>query len=119
MTPDRIRKRYTIAAGLIIGLKVVEIARQIGVSRSWASREVNSPGVRNIIAELIRENWHTIKALFSEVLGALRRAMQARTVRRHRGQIVYGGPDYRVQLEAVRTFIKLVDVAGEIGLIKL
>jgi hypothetical protein len=33
MTPDRIRKRYIIATGLVIGLKVVEIARQIGVSR--------------------------------------------------------------------------------------
>ena len=34
MTSDRIRKRYIIATGLIIGLKIVDIARQIGVSRS-------------------------------------------------------------------------------------
>ena len=39
MTPDRIRKRYIIATALIICLNVVEIARQIGVSRSWASCE--------------------------------------------------------------------------------
>ena len=119
MTPDRIRKRYIIATGLIIGLKVVEIARQIGVSRSWASREVNSPGVRNIIAELIRENWHTIKALFSKVLGALRKAMQARTVRPYRGRLIQGGPDHRLQLKAAGIFIKLVNAAGEIGLVKL
>ncbi len=29
MTPDRIRKRYIIATGFIIGLKVIEIAPQI------------------------------------------------------------------------------------------
>ena len=34
MTPDRIRKRYLIVTGLIIGLKVVDITRQIGGSRS-------------------------------------------------------------------------------------
>ena len=57
-----------IATGLIIGLKVVDIACQIGVSRSWASREANSPGVRNIIAEVIRESCQQIKALFSQAL---------------------------------------------------
>ena len=54
MTLDRTRKRYIVAASLIRGLKVVEIARQLDVSRSWASREANSVGVWNIIAELIR-----------------------------------------------------------------
>ena len=57
MTLDRIRKRYIVTASLISGLKVVEIARQIGVSRSWASREANSPGVRNIMAQPIPDNW--------------------------------------------------------------
>ena len=80
MTPDRIRKRYMIAAGLIRGLKIVEIASQIGVSRSWASREANSAGVRNIIGELIRDNWGQIRALFSQAFTMIADAMQARTM---------------------------------------
>jgi hypothetical protein len=29
------------------------VAQQLGVSRSWASREANAPGTRNLIAELL------------------------------------------------------------------
>ena len=119
MTPDRIRKRYIIATGLILGLKVVEIACQIGVSRSWASREANSAGVRNIIAELIRENWEQIQALFSQALSMIRDTMQARTVLRHKGRLIQGGPDHRVRFAAVRTFMKLVNAAGQVGLVAL
>ena len=114
MTWDRIRKRYIIAAGIIMGLKVVDIARQIGVSRSWASREVNSAGARNIIAELIRESWEQVKALFSKTLAVLSETMEARTVLRHRGRIVQSVPDHYLRLEAVMVFIKLIDVAGQI-----
>jgi len=60
----------------------------IGVSRSGASREANSAGVRNIIAELIRENWEQIQALFSQALSMIRDAMQARTVLRHKGRLI-------------------------------
>ena len=102
-----------------IGFKVVEIARQIGVSRSWASREANSAGVRNIIADLFRENWDSIKALFSQALSMIREAMQARTILRHNGRLVQGGPDHYMRLKAGSLFIKLIDVAGQIGLVKL
>ena len=54
MTVERISKRQIIAVGLVIGLKVAYIARHPGVSRSWASLEAHSAGVRNIIAEAIR-----------------------------------------------------------------
>lgn len=119
MTPDRIRKRYIVAAGLIMGLKVVDIACQIGVSRSWASREANSPGVRNIIADLFRRNWDRIKALFSQALDMLGEAMQARTVLRHKGRIIQGGPDHYVRLKAAAMFIELINAAGDVGLVRL
>jgi hypothetical protein len=32
------------------------VARQLGVSRSWASREANAPGTRLLISELFEAN---------------------------------------------------------------
>ena len=117
MTPDRIRKRYIIATCLIVGLKVVDIARQIGVARSWASREANSAGVRNIIDDAFRENWGRVREFFSQALTVIREALEARRTLRRNGRIVQGGPDYRVRFKrvrfkAVRTFIKLANVMG-------
>ena len=53
LTESRITKRYIIAGALLAGIKIAAVARQLGVSRSWASREANAPGTRNLIAVLI------------------------------------------------------------------
>jgi hypothetical protein len=39
-------------ARILADIKIAAVARQLGVSRSWASREANAPGTRNLIAEL-------------------------------------------------------------------
>ena len=53
LTEARIEKRYIIARAIIAGVKIAVVARQLSVSRSWASREANSPGTRQILAELL------------------------------------------------------------------
>jgi hypothetical protein len=37
---------------LLAGIKIATVARQLGVSRSWASREANAAGTRILIVEL-------------------------------------------------------------------
>jgi hypothetical protein len=50
-----------------------------------------------------------IERLFFQSLRAIREALQARRVYRYRGRIVEGGPDHYVRLEAVSTFVKLME----------
>src|SRR4051812_37458254 len=78
ITLARVQKRYIIAAGVIMGLKIADIARQVGVSRSWASREANSPAVRNIIGELIWSRREKIKELLMRSADAIEGALDAR-----------------------------------------
>jgi hypothetical protein len=52
LTESRIDKRYIIAGALLAGIKIAAVARQLGVSRSWASREAHAPGTRQLLADL-------------------------------------------------------------------
>jgi hypothetical protein len=81
MTPLASEKRYIIGAAVIFGIKIAHIARQTGVSRSWASREAHSPGVRNIIGQLLEKHRERIERLFDQSLTAIEEALQARRVR--------------------------------------
>ncbi len=103
MTLERIRKRYIVAASLIRGLKVAEIACQIGVSRSWASREANSPGVRAIIAEMIRDNWERDAGLVLTSFHDDRRRNAG--ANRAKAGIVDGRPDHYLRLKEVAASI--------------
>jgi hypothetical protein len=53
LTANRIAKRCIIAGAVLAGIKITTVARQLGVSRSWASREANAPGTRILIAEVL------------------------------------------------------------------
>ena len=55
MAPDPIRKRCIIETGLIIALKVIEITPHRRIALVGEPRG-QLAGVRNIIAELIRDN---------------------------------------------------------------
>jgi hypothetical protein len=112
MTPGRIRKRYIIAAAVISGIRIAHVARQIGVSRSWASREAHSPGVRNILAQLLEQHKERIERLFDQSLTVIEEAFGARRVYVRRGQIVESGPDHYARLRAVAVFVKLISACG-------
>ena len=53
MTRMRILQRLIIAEALLQGLKIAAVARRLGVSRSWASREANAPQTRLMLAALL------------------------------------------------------------------
>jgi hypothetical protein len=73
LTEARIDKRYIIAGAIIAGLNIAAVARHLGVSRSWASREANAPGTRILIADLFELCRERVKALFDQTLDVSRR----------------------------------------------
>src|SRR3954447_22853441 len=93
--------RSQIAAGVIMGLKIAHVARELGVSRSWASREANSPGVRNIIAELIWAHREKIKELLMLSAKAIEGALDARN------EYVCTGEFWKVVLTITRGWTQL------------
>ncbi len=78
LTESRIAKRYIIAGAILAGVKIAAVARQLGVSRSWASREANAPGTRNLLAELAELHGERMNELFDQTLDDIEDAMKAR-----------------------------------------
>jgi hypothetical protein len=104
MTLNRLVKRHIIAAAVIQGVAIATVARQIGVSRSWASREANSPGVRNWIAGLIAKRGEQFGWLLDRALEVVHEALGAETVVRRNDDAFVTVPDHKVRMEAVRVF---------------
>jgi hypothetical protein len=59
------------------GITATAVARQLGASRSWASREANAPGTRILIAEELNSQLERLSALFDQTLGIIKDAFQA------------------------------------------
>jgi len=83
------------------------------VSRSWASREANAPGTRNLIAELLEPYRERLDALFDQTLDVIEDAMKARQFLVVNRVLVDVGPDHYAQLEAVKMFTLWMRHAGE------
>jgi hypothetical protein len=84
------------------------VARQLGVSRSWASREANAPGTRILIAELLEPHRERMSALFDKTLAVIDDAFQSCKILVVKGVVVDGGPDHYSRLEAVKVFMLIV-----------
>jgi hypothetical protein len=97
-----------IAAAVLAGIKIATVARQLGGSRPWASREVNAPGTRWLIAELLEPHRGQLHELFSLTLDLIKDAFQARKIFVVKGVMVDGGPDHYARLEAGKVFLRLV-----------
>jgi len=78
LTANRIAKRRIIAGAVLAGIKVAAVARQLGVSRSWASREANAPGTRLLTAQLLAPHRERLSRLFDQTLDVIEDAFQAR-----------------------------------------
>jgi hypothetical protein len=74
------------------------VARQLGVSRSWASREANAPDTRHLLPELLEIG----------PLDVVEDAMKARLFSVVNRVLVDVGPDHFAQLEAVKMFTELM-----------
>ena len=108
LTESRITKRYLVAGAVLAGIKIAAVARQLGVSRSWASREANAPGTRNLLAELLEHHRERLIALFDRTLDVIEDAMKARQFLVANRVLVDLGPDHYARLEAVKVFTALM-----------
>src|SRR3954466_15463133 len=52
----RLMKRIVIASAVLQGVKIAQVARDLGVSRSWASREAHHPETQRFIARLKKQD---------------------------------------------------------------
>jgi hypothetical protein len=87
---------------------VAAIARQLGVSRSWASREAIAAGTRLLIAQVFEPHREQLKELFSLTLDLIKDAFQARKIFVVRGVIVDGWPDHYARLEVAKMVVQLL-----------
>ena len=90
------------------GIKIAAVARQLGVSRSWASREANAPGTRNLLAELLEPHRKRLNELFDQTLDVIEDAMKARKFLVVHRVLIDAGRDHFAWLEAVKTFTALM-----------
>src|SRR3954463_753613 len=66
----RLMKRIVIAAAVLQGVKIAQVARDLGLSRSWASREAHHPETQRFICRLKKQDPET-------AVGSLQRALEA------------------------------------------
>src|SRR4051794_4812371 len=66
----RLMKRIVIAGAVYHKIKIAQVARDLGVSRSWASREAHHPETQRFIARLKKQD-------LAVAAGSLQRALKA------------------------------------------
>src|SRR4051812_22721727 len=64
----RLMKRIIIAGAVLQGVKIAQVARDLGLSRSWASREAHHPETHRFIARLKKQDPETAAAFFRRAL---------------------------------------------------
>jgi len=97
-----------LAAALLAGIKIVAGARQLGVSRSWASREANAPSTRLVIAELLDSQRERLNEIFDQTLNVIKDAFGARKIFLVRGALLDAGPDHYARIEAAKLVLRLI-----------
>jgi hypothetical protein len=108
MTQPRILQRLIIAEALVQGIKIAAVARRLGVSRSWASREANAPETRLMLAALVERHAERMGQLLDQALTTIEAALEAtKQIRFSDGQVL-DVPDHRIRLEAAVIFVRLV-----------
>ena len=107
MTKARLFQRLLIAEAVFQGVRIASIARDLGVSRSWASREANAPGTRVIVRDLVEKRAEMIGTLIEHAFDVIEDAFGAtRLIATADGHIEV--PDHRIRLKAVGLFVRLV-----------
>ena len=78
-------RRQTLAAGILQGQTVTELAKRERVSRTYASREANAPETRLLMAELLGQHRRKVSRLVGKALIRIDHALDA-----HATEIVVG-----------------------------
>jgi hypothetical protein len=91
-------QRLVIAEAIFQGATIDGIARRLGVSRSWASREANAPQTRVMLVSLLDSRAETIAALTDHAFDAIEDAFRAVKVIPG-SNLQIEAPDHRIRLD--------------------
>lgn len=91
-------RRQKLAAAVIAGKPIADVAKEEGVSRSWASRETNAPATRVLIDKLLDSHQERIAGLIPRCLDVIENGFEAND-----GLL----PDHRVRLLSAKRLIEL------------
>ena len=101
-------RRIQIATSVAAGQSIAATARQLGISREWASRIANAPETQQIVASLVNAQLERLYALFEAGLTVIERAFRARRKVMNKGEIVDLGPDHYARLAAVGRLVQIL-----------
>jgi hypothetical protein len=96
-----------IAASLVKGEKVAAIARDLGLSRTWASHEAHSPETQALIASMVDQRMPRMLQLLDKSLDAVLDSLKAMKQVLIRGKLTNAGADHFARLTGVKRFIEL------------
>src|SRR5215217_7209812 len=98
MTRAGTLQRLVIAEALVQGVQIATIARNLRVSRSWASREANAPQTRVMLASMLDNRAESIARLIDHAFDVIEDAFHAVKVFRH-PNLQIEMPDHHVRFE--------------------
>jgi hypothetical protein len=101
-------RRIQIATAVTAGQSIAATARQLGISREWASRMANAPETQQIIASLVNAHLERFYDLFDTGLRAIEGAFRARRKVMNKGEVVDLGPDHYARLAAVGRLVQIM-----------
>jgi hypothetical protein len=87
---------------------IAATARELGISREWASKIDNAPETQQIIASLAQAHAECIYDLFAEALKVIQQAFRARRRALRKGEVVDLGPDHYARLAAVGRLVQIL-----------
>jgi hypothetical protein len=112
MTRARFLQRLIIAESLIQGVKIAALARKLGVSRSWASREANAPATRLLLTALMERHSEKFGQLLDQAFLTLEEAFAATQLIHGLDRQPFEVPDHHIRLEAAGLFLRLLATAA-------
>lgn len=96
-------RKARVAAALVAGRSVTEIAKKERVSRATASKEANSPEVQLLITSLVEAERDMIRTLFQKSLRAVEESFSAERISvGDKGKLINCGPDHYARLTGVK-----------------
>ena len=108
----RKRRRQKVAAGLLAGQTVTELAKEEGVTRSHLSREANQPETRLLMAELLDVHKEQLVRLVGMSLDVIESAFDAdKTAATKEGLSVDLGADHFARLTAAKRLVEMITAA--------
>lgn len=108
ISAKRASRRKAIAAAQASGQALTKTARQLKVSREYATREANATGTRLVLADLLRPHAAKIEELIARSVQVLGEALKAECSYVLRNGKVLKSVDHRTRLGAVLRLADLI-----------